>query len=61
MKYSSLGLTKVWLGSTVVLSSLVRFPTALADRQKEVFFTDVKFLSRRMHVSVPTEEADVRN
>lgn len=33
--------------------SLVRFPTAFADRQKEEFLMEVMFLSRRMHESVP--------
>lgn len=53
LKYSSLGLTYVLLVSTVMFMSLLRFPTALADRQKDEFLTEVMFLSRRMHESVP--------
>lgn len=53
MKYSSLGLTYVLLASAVMFISFVRFPTALADRQKVLFLMEVMFLSRRMHESVP--------
>lgn len=38
-----------------MLSSLLRLPAALADRQKDEFLMDEKFLSRRMH------ESDVTN
>lgn len=35
--------------------SLLRFPTALADRQKVEFLMEVMFLSRRIHESVPNK------
>lgn len=45
-----------------MLSSLLKLPAALADRQKDEFLMDEKFLSRTMHESdVTNQRANTRD